>query len=241
MLYNEFIKLQGELFMDELKCPICGEPTYLVYGKNPRKDRLCAEHGTMANKGLIEQCPDCGKWHKTDEICECKQTKQSEPEKQDKKLTCLICGQPSKGKHFCYKCWTEYKDKSIDIRIKNCCEVEILDKYGNQQYKCDDGRKVRSKSEKIISDFLFKYGIRTIYEKTVYYYKDDETIELHPDFYLPDYDMYIEHNGLNTKSYKHNKSKTQKMYEELGYKVIITTEEDLADIDAKLKPILKIN
>ena len=28
----------------DLICPICGEPTYLVYGKNPRKDRLCKEH-----------------------------------------------------------------------------------------------------------------------------------------------------------------------------------------------------
>lgn len=35
--------------------------------------------------------------------------------------------------------------------------------------------------------------------------------------------------------------KRKKCNEELGYKVIITTEEDLADIDAKLKPILKIN
>ena len=34
---------------------------------------------------------------------------------------------------------------------------------------------------------------------------------------------------------------TQKMSEELKYKVIITTEEDLRDIEAKLKPILKIN
>ena len=65
--------------MDELKCPICGEPTYLVYGKNPRKDRLCKTHGTMANKGLIEQCPDCGKWHKANETCDCKQTKKPEP------------------------------------------------------------------------------------------------------------------------------------------------------------------
>lgn len=226
--------------MDNLKCPICGEPTNTYMGR-ARNDKLCRKHAKDLKEGLIIQCQDCGKWNKIGEICECKQKKQSESEKTDKELTCIICGQPSKGKHFCYKCWTEYKDKSIDIRIKNCCEVEILDKYGNQQYKCDDGRKVRSKSEKIISDFLFKYGIRTIYEKTVYYYKDDEIIELHPDFYLPDYDMYIEHNGLNTKSYKQNKFKTQKMYEDLGYKVIITTEEDLSDIDAKLKPILKIN
>ena len=56
---------------DDLICPICGEPTFIYYG-NPRKDRLCAKHGQMAKAGEIEQCPDCGKWHKTDKPCECK-------------------------------------------------------------------------------------------------------------------------------------------------------------------------
>ena len=75
--------------MDELKCPICGEPTYVYFG-NARKDKLCKTHGTMANKGLIEQCPDCGKWHKADEDCECKKTTMHEKEKQDKELTCIL-------------------------------------------------------------------------------------------------------------------------------------------------------
>ena len=223
---------------EELKCPICGKQTRIYMGK-ARKDRLCAIHADMLKTNKIVQCPDCGKWNRTGEKCNChKPTTENNHEE----LTCIICGEPSNGKHFCYNCWKEYKDKSIDIRIKNCTEIEILDKYGNQQYTCEDGRKVRSKSEKIISDFLFKYGIRTVYEKAVYYYTSDgETIELHPDFYLPDKNIYIEHNGINTKSYKNNKTKTQRMYEELGYNVIITTEDDLFNIEAKLKPILKIN
>lgn len=35
-------------------CPICGDPTYLVYGKHPRKDRLCKKHATDLKNGLIE-------------------------------------------------------------------------------------------------------------------------------------------------------------------------------------------
>ena len=35
--------------------------------------------------------------------------------------------------------------------------------------------------------------------------------------------------------------KTEKMYKELNHNLIITTENDLYDLDAKLKPILKIN
>ena len=229
---------------ENLVCPICGEPTN-VYMGNARKDRLCRKHGSLANKGEIVQCEDCGTWNNAGEICSCKKPKKivkELPKEETSELTCIICGEPSNGKHFCYECYKKYKDRSIDIRIVNCHETEILDAYGNLQYKCDDGRKVRSKSEKIISDFLFKYGIRTIYEKTVYYYPNEsETIALHPDFYLPDFDCYIEHNGVDTKTYKANKAKTEEMYKSLGYKVIVTTEADLSDIEAKLKPILRIN
>lgn len=214
---------------DKLICPICGEPTR-VYRGNARKDRLCAKHADMLKAGELV----------LDDKENYKENKKIETYNSD--LSCIICGEPSNGKHFCINCYRKYKDRAIDIRITNCKDIKILDAYGNLEYKCDDGRKVRSKSEKIISDFLFKYGIRTIYEKTVYFYPDeDETITLHPDFYLPDYDVYIEHNGIDTKSYKSNKAKTEEMYRKLGYKVVVTVEADLGDIEAKLKPILRIN
>jgi len=241
---------------NNLICPICGEPTYLVMGKNPRKDRLCGKHGRQANNAEIYQCERCGKWYPTGKRCNCKgstikdfvrdvlgwKDNDIDEDYDEPELTCIICGDDSNGKHFCYSCYNKYRGRAIDIRIINCKNVEILDEHGNKIYKCDDGRKVRSKSEKIISDFLFKYGIRTVYEKAVYYYpNENETITLHPDFYLPDYDCYIEHNGVNSKSYKANKKKTEEMYKTLGYKVIVTTETDLSDIEAKLKPILRIN
>ena len=232
---------------EDLKCPICGEPTS-VYMGNARKDRLCRKHGMMKNAGEIS-VSDEGLFVEvaTGNVLNPSKTEKSPTKKEENQetkneLTCIICDEPSNGKHFCMKCYHKYKDRSIDIRIINCRDTEILDAYGNLQYKCDDGRKVRSKSEKIISDFLFKYGIRTIYEKPVYYYpNENETITLHPDFYLPDKDFYIEHNGVDTQSYKANKAKTEEMYKSLGYKVVVTTEADLVDIEAKLKPILRIN
>lgn len=220
---------------DNLICPICGEPTRVYMGK-ARKDRLCGKHADMLKAGELV-LNENGQYI----------SPKAEPEETPKNapasdITCILCSEPSNGKHFCLKCYRQYKDRAIDIRIINCKDAIMLDEYGNTVYKCDDGRKVRSKSEKIISDFLFKYGIRTVYEKAVYYYpNENETITLHPDFYLPDYDCYIEHNGLDTKSYKANKKKTEEMYKSLGYKVIVTTEADLADIEAKLKPILRIN
>lgn len=228
--------LEGYIMSKEnLVCPICGEPTR-VYMGNARKDRLCGKHADMLKAGELV-LDDKGQFVNP------KVTMKETPKEEiTSDLTCIICGEPSNGKHFCYDCYTKYKDRAIDIRLKNLKFDCMLDEYGNLKFKCEDGRFVRSKSEKIISDFLFKYGIRTIYEKAVYYYpNENETITLHPDFYLPDYDCYIEHNGVNTKSYKANKSKTEEMYKSLGYKVIVTTEADLGDIEAKLKPALRIN
>ena len=53
-------------------CPICGEPTFMVYGKYPRKDGLCGPCSKRFMQKEIEQCPDCGKWHNTEESCTCK-------------------------------------------------------------------------------------------------------------------------------------------------------------------------
>ena len=224
---------------EKLVCPICGEPTR-VYMGNARKDRLCGKHADMLKAGELV-LNEKGHYIKKNTDPKAVE-KELSKEESASEITCIICDQPSNGKHFCYDCYKKYKDRAIDIRITHCKDIEILDAYGNLQYKCEDGRKVRSKSEKIISDFLFKYGIRTIYEKAVYYYpNENDTITLHPDFYLPDYDCYIEHNGVDTKSYKANKEKTEEMYKSLGYKVIVTTEADLGDIEAKLKPALRIN
>ena len=44
---------------EEKKCPICGEPTYLVYGKHPRKDGLCKKHSQMLFNGELAECEKC--------------------------------------------------------------------------------------------------------------------------------------------------------------------------------------
>ena len=128
------------------KCQICGKSTKFNFP-------LCKDCNELKEQGKITQCKDCGEWYDPNQPCKCKKKDKEEVKenKIDNELTCIICGEPSNGKHFCLKCWNKYKDKSIDVRITNCKEVEIIDAYGNLQYKCDDGRKVRSKSEKIVN------------------------------------------------------------------------------------------
>ena len=224
---------------NELKCPICGEPTYSHFG-SPRKDGLCKKCGWKAHNGEIVQCSQCGKWNEKDIVCECMQPPKKE-NKVENELTCIICGEPSNGKHFCFKCWNKYKEKSIDLRITNCKEVKILDQYGNLTIECDDGRRVRSRAEALISNFFYNNKIRSVYEKTVYYEENGESKTLHPDFYLPDYEYYIEYNEIKKKSYLKSKEYTKKIYEKLGLKVIIMNDEDLNSIAGFLKPILKLN
>ena len=232
---------------NELKCPICGAPTNVYMGK-ARKDRLCRKHGMMKNAGEIEE-KENGIFVELSSGAVLNSVSLSESssiiaeDEVVQSLTCIICGEQSNGKHFCIDCYRKYKDKSVDIRITNCRETKILDEYGNLAIECDDGRRVRSRAEALISNFLYNNKIRSVYEKTVYY-TDPETGEdktLHPDFYLPDYEIYIEYNEIKKKSYLKSKEYTKKIYDLLGFKVIIMDDQDLNSIANCLKPKLKLN
>lgn len=226
---------------EQLRCPICGEPTN-VYKGNARKDGLCRKHGMQANKGEIVQCADCGKWNDKDVICDCKKVKEESKEvKQDNELTCIICGEPSNGKHFCIDCWHQYKDRSIDIRLKHLKFDSILDDYGNLKYKCEDGRHVRSIQEQTIANMLWSMEIQYVYEETVNYFTEEDKMKsIHPDFYLPKYKLYIEHIGFTNKKHDKITEYKRKIYEEQGKKVIFTTPENLTDFKQFIKKELNI-
>ena len=227
---------------ENLVCPICGEPTN-VYMGNARKDRLCRKHGSLANKGEIVQCEDCETWNNAGETCPCKKPKKiikELPKEETSELACIICGENSNGKHFCLNCYREFKDHSVDIRITNCRDTEIIDRYGNKKVKTKDGRYVRSLSEKIILDYFFDHFTRVVYEKTVSYVNEKgENAELHPDFYLTDYDLYLEFNGLTNKTYLKKKDYVNKIYASKGFKVVILDSNDINDIESTLDKVLE--
>ena len=220
-----------------MNCKICEKPS----GMYP----LCAACFKLRDAGKITKCEDCGEWHYTNKACKCeKPTRKSlvkEPPKEESnsELTCIICGESSNGKHFCFSCYNKYKDRSVDIRITNCKDTQVVDEYGNKSKKTKDGRSVRSLSEKIIIDYFFDNFIRVVYEKTIPYVNEKgEHATLHPDFYLPDYDLYIEFNGLTNKSYLKKKNYANKIYEEKGYKVEILESQDIDDIEESMPRIL---
>lgn len=195
---------------DILVCPICGEPTYLVYGKNPRKDRLCGLHSKMFFNKEIEQCPDCQAWHTTGEPCSCKAPKKED--KADDGLTCLTCDAPSNGKHFCVSCYHKYKNKILYLQIKHCSEFNKLDAEYQSDLVCDDGHLVKSPYEKIIDDWLYAENIKHAYEKKL---DIDKDTDITPDFYIPEYNgiknIYIEFWGYDESNIKYQRQKEYKL------------------------------
>lgn len=193
-------------------CPICGQPTYLVYGRYPRKDGLCSKCGKDLRDGLIEQCPICGKWNNADEICECKKETITEKTSKNNEITCLICGKPSNGKHFCINCYNKFKNKVLYIKIKNCIEFEKLEAEYESSLVCDDGHMVKSPYEKIIDNYLYKENIKHAYEKKIDVSKE---VDITPDFYLEEYngikDIYIEFWGYDETNVKYQQTKEWKM------------------------------
>lgn len=189
-------------------------------------------------------CKDCWKEHDNEELLEILNSQTNltkEESKPENELACIICGEPSNGKHFCIDCWNQYKDRSIDIRLKNLKFDSILDDYGNLKYKCEDGRHVRSIQEQSIANMLWSMEIQYVYEETVNYFTEEDKMKsLHPDFYLPKYNLYIEHIGFTNK--KHNKiiEYKRKIYEEQGKNVIFTSPENLTDFKQFIKKELKI-
>ena len=234
---------------EKLTCPICGEPTHVYFG-NARKDRLCPKHGKMAKSGEIFLDPH-GRWREAATknvltqapapIEESKEEAAVEPAAASD-LTCIICGEPSNGKHFCLSCYHEYKNRSVDIRFKNLKFETILDDYGNLKYKCEDGRYVRSLQEQSIANSLWALDIKYVYEEKVYYYTEEESAKtIAPDFFLPKYNLYIEHIGFTSKKHDSITRYKQKIYDEQSKKVIFTSPENLQDFKDFIKRTLKLN
>ena len=207
--------------MEELKCPICGEPTN-VYMGNARKDRLCRKHATMLKNGEIIQCPECGKWNDKNVICECKKTKKETEEfLEQKENKCLLCDNDSGKYLFCKTCFAKYHGKTLLLKITcdKSQKLELLNESYEGVYVCKDGHIVKSKSEREIDNYLFDHKIAHAYEKSLVI--GTETFK--PDFYLKDLDLYIEHWGYNSDNEEYTKRKEYKLpkYKEKGITLIL--------------------
>ncbi len=83
-------------------------------------------------------------------------------------------------------------DYIVDKIHKN--ETSFLTKDG-KYFTTLDGTKVRSKSEQYIADWFYRHSIKYEYEPLL----NVKDFSFHPDFYIPEANLYIEH--ISDKSY----------------------------------------
>ena len=100
------------------------------------------------------------------------------------------------------------------------------------------GVQVRSKAEERIANYFDSIGLRFEYEKELEAGLFLTETVSHPDFYLPDYDVYVEYWGmLNVRDdadrEKYTRAMKYKMarYHELGIKFISLYPENLKNLD----------
>ena len=87
------------------------------------------------------------------------------------------------------------------------------------------GEAVRSKAEMYIANMLSREGVKYVYEPTLTLYETSflsfRTKTITPDFYLPDYDVYIEYWGLlGHPNYNRSMRFKMNLYKTNGVKLI---------------------
>ena len=102
-------------------------------------------------------------------------------------------------------------------------------------FQTKSGIRVRSKIEKIIADFLFDKGIRFSYEPMV----NLGGFYVMPDFYLGDYEVFIEHFGLENQAYMQSAQSKLGRYRYFKIRVICTYASDEPDIEEVLSRKLR--
>lgn len=84
-------------------------------------------------------------------------------------------------------------EKGIDFQTLKSKTEHDLNKVSNQKLNTIQGERVKSVEELNIANFLYLSGIEYVYEKP---YPHGDVL-YRPDFYLSEYDVYLEHFGVN--------------------------------------------
>lgn len=124
---------------------------------------------------------------------------------------------------FCDKCFDEVylERRNMDTKIEL-----------HKTIRAKDGTLVQSDGERIIAEYLAAHGVAYRYDERI---RIIEGYAIRPDFYLPEYDVYIEYWGMDTLDYKIGMMKKQKLYQQEGKKLISLYAAD----KPRLRDILK--
>jgi hypothetical protein len=104
-----------------------------------------------------------------------------------------------------------------------------------RNFKCIDGHIVKSKGELIIDNYLYLNGIQHIYEKKVRI----KGHKIKTDWYLPQYNTFIEYWGYYGNEYMKRKKEKLKLYHQTRLKLISIENEMFQNIYYHLNKFLK--
>jgi len=124
---------------------------------------------------------------------------------------------------FCDKCFDEvYLDRrNFDTKIEL-----------NKTIRAKDGTLVQSDGERMIAEFLAAKKIAYRYDER---FRIIEGSAIRPDFYLPEFDVYIEYWGMDTTDYKIGMLKKKKLYQQEGKRLISVYPQDKPSLAAVLQ------
>jgi hypothetical protein len=124
---------------------------------------------------------------------------------------------------FCDKCF----DETYLTRRNFDTKVEL-----NKTIAARDGTIVQSHGERITAEFLAEHGIEYRYDERI---RIVQGMAIRPDFYLPEFDLYIEYWGMDTIDYKMGMLKKRKLYQQEGKRLVSVYYSDMPNLQAVLK------
>jgi hypothetical protein len=144
----------------------------------------------------------------------------------------------SQAVHCCQRCGVKLEhdeyvrsQKAFQRPFCNYCFDEVFLERRNFETKVElqknirakDGTWVQSDGERMICEELNAAGIRYRYDER---FRILDGYAIRPDFYLPEFDVYIEYWGMDTADYKIGMFKKQQLYQQQGKKLISLYPDD---------------
>lgn len=131
---------------------------------------------------------------------------------------------------------------ALEKYLIDCYDI-IINNENMPLLTTKDKHQVRSRGELIIDNYLYDNKIRHFYEITLILNNKPVT----PDFYLPDFDVYIEYWGYDENSqdkeiadtYEQRKLEKIELYKQNNIKLIEIENKDFEDIYTELDDIFE--
>ena len=123
---------------------------------------------------------------------------------------------------FCNYCFDEVFLERRNFETK----VEL-----QKNIRAKDGTWVQSDGERLICEILAAEQIRYRYDER---FRILDGYAIRPDFYLPEFDIYIEYWGMDTADYKIGMLKKQQLYQQQGKRLISLYPDDKPQMRERL-------